>query len=230
MKLSEILFEGKHIWYDSNNGSEVINSFNINEFEKISEIAEMLEYLKKRSLHISSGSSRAVFAISPKRVIKLVGGDIGDDTETRSRWYSSGRSQNKTEYEIYNKSSLESRKILPKVYKNGLNFNWIMSELVRPLKSDKELQSLLKFNSEQYSKLMDALSFNGRDDRYNKFYSTLDLNQREFFDTLMGMLKEFGLQGQDLTSLDQWGKTSDGRLVLLDTGATKEVMSTYYKL
>jgi predicted NBD/HSP70 family sugar kinase len=244
MKLFEILFEGKRVWYGAENqvnpdyvaddgtkpriSSDVRATYDQRTFESIAGNEEKLEYLKKTAKYIDSGSSRIVFAISPKKVIKLIGGTDRDDRRTRSYYQPVGRAQNKAEYNAYERASSEVKTLLPKIYKVGNSFEWMLAELVRPLNSPDELRKLLKLDEKQFSSFMTALSFGGKTDHYQSFLSELNSNQRAYFDILADLIESFDLQAEDLTTVENWGKSADGRLVILDTGATKEVMKRFY--
>lgn len=242
IKLSKILFiEGKKVWYGAQNRlssdkndvnlrstSDVRASFDLSEFKKLYSIEEKLEYLRNSTMYIGSGSSRIVFAISPKKVIKLVGGnDESPDQHMRYVYYPIGREQNKIEYSIWQESSPGMKELLPKIYEADKNFDWLLTELVRPIRSDIELQILMGLTKAQYSNFMEAM-INMQSESYKKFYESLASEQRKRFDVIEQLIKKFDMQSSDLTGLEQWGKTSDGRLVILDTGATKEFFQKHF--
>lgn len=245
LKLFDILFEKKRVWYGAKNipnpkqdeygnltdriTADVKATFNQRTFEDLTYIEEKLDYLRKTAMFIGAGSSRIVFAISPKKVIKLAGGRDEDSLTTRSRWVAAGRGQNKIEYNSFKQATTEMQELLPRIYKAASNFDWLLTELVRPISSDDELQNLLKLSNEQYSSWMTSLSRGGKNNyHYANFFSTLNKDQRKYFITISDIIDKFHLVASDLTDLEQWGKTADGRLVLLDTGATEEILKRYY--
>ena len=59
---------------------------------------------------------------------------------------------------------------------------------------------------------------------------------RDYYDgnpfllAMYDLVKEHDIAPEDMCCTDQWGYTTDGRVVLLDAGATKEVLEQYYHL
>jgi len=255
MKLFNILFkEGKKTWYGAQNvynpewdkydpekdepiepriAKDVPASFDINEFKKINKQEQRLKYLQETSMYIGAGSSRIVFGISPKKVIKLAGGSGIEQPlyskEVKIKDIGRGINQNKVENDVWKQSSETMRMILPKVYEIGpteLQPLWLMSELVRPLGSDNELRSMLGVDQMGYADFMNGISDIDSDD-FKAFYGRVDEKHKPIIDALVEMIKKFDLYSKDLTSIEQWGKSSDGRLVLLDSGITIKDFAEY---
>jgi hypothetical protein len=241
MKLTEILFEGKRVWRGAENvpnpdlyggsarlKSDVRAKFELSKFARVVGLEEQLEFLRTTGMFVGAGSSRIVFAVSPKKVVKLAGGwDEASGAPPSSRYVQAGRAQNKVEYEAYKTASPEERMLLPVVYEAGPNYAWIMCELVRPLRSDDELRAMLYLSTEQYAKFMDVIGYGRKS--FEEFVASLGGEAHKVFDRLAKLAEKLDLHIGDMSTIDQWGKTADGRLVLLDTGATEEVMRSYYR-
>ena len=128
--------------------------------------------------------------------------------------------------ELKEESSDEIRMILPKVYEVGPQFLWVLSELVRPLKSDNELKTMFGVDQKAYSQFMMGIE-NVDGATFKSFYEALSDDKKPIADAIVAMSKKFGLYSADLAVLDQWGKTADGRLVILDTGITTKDFAEY---
>jgi len=238
MKLTWILFfEGKHIWYGAENrpddkvkGKRVKGNirarFNFEVFKGIKDLGGQLEYLRNTAMYIDAGSSRIVFAISPTRVIKLAGGMDDSREGEMLEWSRVGREQNKAEYELYNDAPGKVKNLLPIVYRGDSNFDWIMSELVRPLRSDNELMELLGLDEQRYEMFIGTMENDWVD--YDDFYRVLNLKQKKIVSNIFYIIDRYNLDTRDLLNYSQWGKAADGRLVLLDAGGTEEIIRDYY--
>lgn len=241
VKLTKILFEGKRVWRGAENvpnpdlygdsvrlKSDVRAKFELSKFARVMGAEEQLEYLRSTGMYVSAGSSRIVFAVSPKKVVKLAGGmDDGDGGKFRPRYLQAGRAQNKAEYESYQSALPEERMLLPAVYEAHPSYAWIVCELVRPLRSDDELRAMLHLTTEQYAKFMDVIGYGRKS--FDEFVSSLDGEARKLFESISKLVEKLDLYIGDMSTIDQWGKTADGRLVMLDTGATEEVMRRHYR-
>jgi len=241
IKLSKILFnEGKKTWYGAQNlpdpkdedqikriAKDVPAKFDMSEFKKLTRQDERLKYLQNTSMYIDAGSSRLVFAVSPKKVIKLAGGISYElPSSGKAGYVTKGANQNKVEAEVWQNSSDEIRMILPRVYEVDAQFLWVLSELVRPLKSDNELKSMFGVDQKAYSQFMMGIE-NVDGLNFKSFYEALSDDKKPIADAIVAMIKKFGLYSADLAVLAQWGKTADGRLVILDTGITTKDFAEY---
>lgn len=201
---------------------------------------------------VNSGSSRTVFIIDSKRVLKVVKN-------------LAGKAQNKAEVEIYTKNKESG--LFTKVFRWNASYTWIISELVRPLKQYKEFQELtgfdfftmekafrigempamLEYYKNQYEasnqvlqkwlspnkpSYIDQYDIEGQQKNVQalqQIYKSLS-NPKvfDFLDRLLAAKEVNELEEADLTSIGHWGKTADGRVVILDYGYTSNVRNTYY--
>lgn len=215
-------------------------SFNMREFKAIKSSKEISAYVHETLEPISNnefeeGSSRKVFILSSGKVLKLAkidydeySGHYDDDTD---EWVSDedpqssndkGAAQNEAEFNIYRHASAEIKQILPRVYDYDKDFYWLISELVKPLKSEEwaVFEKLSGVSKEELIEFSIDMNTGSERENYedNPFLLTLfDLS--EFHDLCVG----------DMIAPHQWGTTTEGRLVLLDTGGTNNVLDRFYE-
>lgn len=265
LKLSEILFaDSKKMWYGARNQvnpaytqwansfetsavappAEIVRDvpakFDLSRFRDLTTYEERIEYLRNTAMRIGAGSSRVVFAISPKRVIKLAGGSrLADDIEKvidsgtdKGNMRKAGEYQNHLEMKTYKESSgADYGKLLPMCYELAGDDSWLLAELVRPLGSDHELARLMGMDINQYKDWM-SIMYSGRYDTRRAQYFFRDLRSRGM--QMVEMIRSFldsnpDIEKADMTRPEQWGKGADGRLVLLDFGADKEIIRKHYR-
>lgn len=213
-------------------------AFNIDEFRKLSDQKARLSYLRAGGMWIGHGSSRVVFAISPKMVIKLAGGnalDSGLTSGRAKRMEEAGRAQNRHEYRLWERLGGDDvGRLLPQCFELSPDGGWLLAELVRPLYSDDELMQLSDLSPEDYERFMEIIDGDG-------FFRSAfadgvihDMEERQApgleFVLLIKRLQRLapGLALIELSGINQWGKGSDGRLVLLDPGADEDIIGRFY--
>lgn len=226
--------------------------FDLKVFMGLDSQVDRLEYLRGTSMFLGSGSSRVVFAVSPRRVIKLAGGsrlDAGGVDNPSSRMTEAGIYQNRREYELWERNGRTDGvgRLLPQSFDISDDGAWLLAELVRPLRDGDELREMIGLDGDDFLRLMRVLGEHGHmNSEYFKNFVlgirekvddvSLDDNEREGsrrgleFVLLLHRLKELdpGLSLAELVDSSAWGKGSDGRLVLLDPGADETLMKRYY--
>lgn len=204
--------------------SERIRSknFNLSEFKKMHDPEEMYFYVRDKLQRLGVGSARTVWVLSSSKALKLA----------RFNHPDRGRAQNEAEFEISNDRGAGS--IIARVLEHDPDFNWIVSQLVRPITEEEFAR---KFGA-SFDDVMFALIRTASDielDRATKasIFDEFNLqsNKRalEFIDAIAQVKKQHDLEMGDITSIDHWGKTADGRIVLLDYGFTSDVMMKHYR-
>jgi hypothetical protein len=203
--------------------------FNPREFSKVP-FEEMVEFAKNNGLrYLGEGSSRVVFVLDSKRVIKIA-------------INMKGIAQNRAELEL----SHDREAPIARVYQYDTDMWWLVSELVRPLTSPEEFKALTGIPWQVLKRFI-----NGRydpDDLETFRQDMIRKAQKNLFDDtslqdvqnidknpailkIAKFLTEKGsvLLPGDLMRIEHWGKTPDQRVVLLDYGYTDEVYSDYYQ-
>lgn len=165
---------------------------------------------------MGQGSSRIVFLLSSKKVLKLA-----YDQETG--FSKKGIAQNATEVKVF--SDQKTHNIVSKIYDHGPKYEFIISELVNT--SNKNA-------IEKYLGIINALDFFGNIEIVKpinlvKEYCVVKAKENlclQFATSAQNLIADHRLFG-DLTIYNHWGFTSDGRLVALDYGFDEEVQDMY---
>jgi hypothetical protein len=179
-------------------------TFDIREFKNLSAhtrgTIELLAYADNTLTVLGDGSSRSVYLLSSSKVLKI------------SQNSTHGISQNKTEVQISKNPNVND--FVAKVFSYDPDYKWIVSELVRELSSEEEFQSITGFPWYFFEECLE----NGKlpegwepDEEQEKFWFGI---QRALAADLA-----YG----DIARINHWGKTNDGRLVLLDYGYTNKI-------
>lgn len=176
-------------------------------FEKLEELsyqnpeyaAEYAGKFFREEKKFERGSSRAVFILDSKRVLKVAKNEAG-------------LAQNKEEFENFRRYPL----IGAKIYKSGPRNEYLISEIVREATGDRELINYFGFN------ILDALSL-GHPSRIKQIPNKQPEQVSQLIDAINN-----GLAAGDIVVIDHWGKTVNGRYVLLDYGASDEIINTFY--
>lgn len=215
-------------------------TFNIRELKAMQNIEEISAYIYETLELVSEGSSRAVFILSSGKVVKLAKLDYDENPghydEEADEWIENsdqvgnidkGTGQNEAEFTTYMEASPGVQKLLPKIYDYEPNFYWLISELVEPLKYDawatfEKASGVSKIEFNDFRSDM-------RDEYGVGFGEREDYEDSEFLTAMYDLVVEHDISVGDIQDCEQWGTTTEGRLVLLDAGGTNEVLSNYYE-
>lgn len=185
-------------------GSSFGHKFNMKQFESLENTNMMLSYAESFLEFLGKGSSRAAFILSNKYALKIA-------------LNQKGIAQNKTEVAVY--TNPKTKSVIAKVHNADSEYKWLISDIVRPLQkgSEREFMSLTGLDWERFKKFLnekDLTEFKGEPPKIAvAVKATMEANNL--------------LKG-DIREIDHWGKTPDGRLVLLDYGFTGEVWDEHY--
>lgn len=205
--------------------------FALGGFDKIGSLGDMNRYALDHDLHmLGCGSSRCAYRLSSKKVLKVARNE-------------KGVAQNHTEVEVY--TDPKTKPIVTQIYQAGTGYKWIVSELVRPITNSKEFKQLTGVEVDDFKQFLAIMKgqLRGRPSRMgpdtqqeaagqetpNAIISKYKGPSRDFLEAVASLMQSADLLGGDLKYVDHWGKTSDGRVVLLDYGFTGEVWSQHYK-
>lgn len=218
--------------------------FNMAEFKQITDIKLQRHYLNNHAMFIGAGSSRIAYGISPKWVIKLAGGLKFKMVVSNLGMVEAGAAQNQAEVENYARASDAAKKLLPQTLAiSSNNYNCILSELIRPVSGFEEMRQLA-FGDHQIVGmdgviqsmgellLIIAMVYDQEDEYMQEQLEAIQAISEpvvgEFIESVLSCVEELDLGINDLQRAVQWGKSADGRLVLLDFGGTEDVLDEYY--
>lgn len=201
------------------NTSYAPTPFNMREFKALDEQYEMREYVEDRLQRIGEGSSRTVFILSPRFALKLANlDDDGYDDGSAATDSEKGIAQNEAEFNTYMEA--KDSNIIPKVQDYHPGFLWLIVELVRPIKNEREFKKLTGFDEFDMLSIVDAI-------RHDEL--TGNEHSNPLIKGMIDLARNHNISPSDMYSVRQWGKTSDGRVVLLDTGATYDILENMYE-
>lgn len=229
--------------------------FNLGEFKQLSKTASSSELLKYASERlgppIGTGSSRTVFVLSSNKVLKLA----VDQHWTKE---GAGQAQNEAEVEVATNPKVRNvvarvldydsnfkwiiseltKPITAKEIEHVLGIDvGLFSDLLQRIYLSKTFSKNVFDEAVRY-----LFDYYGKQlTWYDEEYIVADLRRRQaalsninadilkpVVTGILAMKTEFGFDVQDLMSHGHYGKTADGRLVVIDYGYTKNIGRKFY--
>lgn len=198
------------------------DTFSLDVLSSLRSFSKRMAYcIEQLGGYIGKGTSRAVFQIDDEKVLKLA---INEK----------GIAQNDAEVMTSNYSDW----IMTKVFNSDQNGFWIISEFVLPAKS-QDFEHCLGLNFNDFCKFIETSHQERQNTRYrsswnrftNEEYEELLENNEDLamFDTFLGDNPDYPVG--DLKRISSYGLAKrDGydTIVLLDSGATDDVIRQYY--
>lgn len=178
--------------------------FDIKKFKELDGINLMLQYAKEFLEIMGTGSSRMAFLFSSKYVLKIA-------------INKKGLAQNEAEVDVF--TNPKSRGVVAKVHSSDPQFRWIVSDLVKPLSSPEEFESLTGVDWPNFINLLRPKI---------KSKESINADDPKIVQAVAVTAQQNNLLFGDIEELSHWGKTPDGRAVLLDYGFTGEVWKSHY--
>jgi hypothetical protein len=169
-------------------------TFDLNVFKSITDPIKSYAYARSHLKLIGKGSSRMVFEFNSKSVLKVAYNDAG-------------LAQNKKEISVNSDPSASFA--IARIHASDKNGLWVIVEAVRPINGMPEFSKLLGTDTNFYMFMQYARSGD---------LSELEGRALELATALVGLVKRHGLAWFDVDNEEHWGKTADGRVVLLDYG------------
>ena len=110
---------------------------------------------------------------------------------------------------------------------------WLIAELVRPISSWGEFERIKGYHRGVLGIVIRDARIPSEEEMTSAGFSTEEMkrveNDREFLQSVIA-LRKHGVNRQDMMMEDHWGKTSDGRIVLLDYGLDTRTQQHYQEL
>lgn len=188
--------------------------FDLNKFKKIDDESDRMQYALSALQQLGEGGSRTVFRLTPKYVLKIASSERG-------------KSQNATESAISEDTNY--RRYLARVHSHAPDFSWVISDLVRPLQNEEEFENLFGMPFQEFRMAIEGRNYwkwegnpkwkvSGsnsphRDETVGTYGDIQNLRQ---------LVKSKKLHGPELQFIEHWGKTPDGRIVILDYGVDEK--------
>lgn len=181
------------------------DKFNLRYFKTIDAVQLMLAYAKKFLQQLGKpGSSRTAFLLSSKYVLKIAHNE-------------KGIGQNESERDT--SAASNDSPLITRVYAADDQNRWLIVDLVKELNEYEDFENLTGTNWDNFTAtIYDHL---GR-------RATKTLDPDKFTQQVITLCQKHDLLPGDIDKIEHWGKTPDGRVVLLDYGLTNKVWDTYY--
>lgn len=216
--------------------TEVLRNFDLNFFKNLKGNLQKIDYAQKILPFIGAGSARIVFAVSGDKVLKVAKNK-------------KGLAQNNAEIEMFLEMDAAGfGNVLTKIYDYDKSGAWVLSEIASPLRDmSSDMSKFTRYVGVPFS-LYRQIIFNMDDAGVRSAVSQVELAYDEgtpeafLLDEIILRPKEFhfiygvahainnlDLMYGDLLRPGQYGRTTDGRIVLLDYGFTEIVHLMHYK-
>ena len=192
-------------------------NFNFEHFKSLRDCYEMVNYADKFLTMVDEGSSRRAYILSSRYALKVA-------LDHR------GIAQNETELAVY--TNPKTQPCLTKMHACDDKYRWIIVDLVKPIKLRGEFKALTGMSWEAFCGAIRKVMYDIDDLeqerlRQERGIKSVDVND-PFFMAVIATMKANDLLVDDISQIQQWGKTSDGRCVILDYGCTNDVYSAFY--
>lgn len=182
----------------------------LKELSSLDTFTDRVDYAEKHLKHISSGSSRVIYVLDDKTVLKLA---------KNSR----GVAQNKAESNPKMKS-----KYINKTLKSDKDGAWELAPYLDKV-TEKEFEELTGINFKEFG---DAIGYGLKSVSENsdkeKPKHLEEISKSDIYKDLVRVGKEFDLMPGDMERISSWGQ-KDGHPILLDTGLTKKIFEEFYE-
>jgi len=178
------------------------------DIEKLDTFAARKKLAEKNFKRLSSGSSRIVYKLNDRFVIKLAKNK-------------KGIAQNKTESNPDMKS-----KYINKVVETGKKYLWIKTFYLDKI-TEKDFEELTDVNFKDFG---NAISYGLREissDESKKPGCFDDVRKTKVYKEFDRLGKKFKLLPGDISRISSWGKSGDN-VILIDSGLSRKVFDKYY--
>lgn len=237
--------------------TEIRGSFNWKEFKKIKGWPEdyeksQVEYARKNLEAIGQGSGRNVFILSSRYALKVAKNSRGIAQNKSEIELSKNPIFKDSLPKIYKVGENASYIVVDIVrplkrymeFKDLTGIDWTSFEKIlwtyRRVRSADNIKTSIEEQIEKYEYNIKNYEEVGRSKEGNRFtpeklkklvkeltISLEDLS-KPFMEDIIFLLDNSDLVVGDLFIIGHWGKTPDGRVVLLDYGLTEEIFDTHY--
>jgi hypothetical protein len=183
-------------------GSPFGNKFDVRKFKSLENINMMKAYADSFLSVLGEGSSRIAYSLTSGKVLKIALNE-------------KGIAQNNTEMDVFTNPT--TRPMISKIIDYDSDYRWIIADSVRAFNNESEFREETGIIFGEFvNNVKDAVNKIEAPDTTLAYNTVKTIQNTEL---LLG----------DIARVDHWGKSADGRVVLLDYGFTKEVWKKHYK-
>lgn len=186
-------------------------AFSLKEFSSLQTVEEMHAYARERLMILGEGSSRVTYLLSSKTVLKIA----RLKSKTWDVPVEAGIRQNEGEVSVY--TNPKTAPIVAKILNFDPDYRWLVSELVRPLTNKNEFSQLTGLDWRDFSDIV------------SKRKHAKPNEASGLLMTVLSTISTNNLEPTEFADITHWGKTSTGRVVVLDYGATDDVIKDFYQ-
>lgn len=194
-------------------------TFDMEHFKTLTKFAQRVAYCKDHLQRISSGSSRIVYLVDDKMVLKLAKNQKGvAQCETEIQWGGDSYFD-----------EILARTI--EYHQDGL---WVEMELAKKVKKS-DFSVIENINFDEFGKYLK--NFELENNSKKPMYSMTDahkeiLNENPFTQTICEFMQSTGSPAGDLMRLNSYGivnRNGEDIIVIIDFGLTHDIYDEYYK-
>ncbi len=189
-------------------------NFDLEKFKQLTSFKQRVDYCNSTLRKLGSGSSRIVYLVDDKTVLKLAKNQ-------------KGIAQNEVEIGA---SDTYYSDITAEVFDYDENSLWLEMELAKPINKAR-FQQILGYTVENFGIWVTNLwNLNNR----RKSYYTLDkqveeiINESDFANSVIAFITDYGLAPGDLGRISTYGEF-DGEVKIIDYGLNDDVLNSYYR-
>lgn len=194
--------------------NEFVEGFDLDTFYNMKSFSAKIKYANSKLKRIGSGSSRIVYAIDDKKVLKLAKNE-------------KGIAQNEIEADYLLQDWYGD--IIAKVFEKDDRYRWLISERCKKI-TQNEFKQYFGVDCEEFRKYL-LYGVGKRDYSGLPQKTTIDkLNNNDFATELLNMFSDFDMTSvtNDYARIANYGKI-DNKIVLSDYGLTYTVYKSHYK-
>lgn len=175
--------------------------FDVRKFKSLDNIEFMKAYADSFLQLLGEGSSRVAYALSSNKVLKIAINKKGID-------------QNLAELDVFTNPA--TKPMVAKVQDYDPEYRWLVADSVRIFSNETEFEKETGLDFKEFVEEV-------KNSLIKKVMPESDLAS-----STVKTIVNSNLMLGDVARIDHWGKSSDGRVVLLDYGFTKEVWEMHY--
>jgi predicted nucleotidyltransferase len=189
-------------------------NFDLDKFKQLKSFKQRVDYCNSTLKKLGSGSSRIVYLVDDKTVLKLAKNQ-------------KGIAQN--DAEIGASTSYYSD-ITAEVYESDENGLWLEMELAKPINKAR-FQEILGYTVEDFGEwLINFWNINHSKPPYYTLDKQIEetINESEFANKVFSFVQDYSLSVGDLGVITSYGEF-DGEVKIIDYGLNDDVLNTYYR-